>query len=101
MADAQVPFAAEAMDEPVTDPAWRSKPSSYLIATEDHMIAPSTQRAMAHRAGATTVEVAASHAVYMSQPASGSPHSTGVHLGESHTSHRSMSPLAMNATRGG
>ena len=69
MADAQVPFAAEAMDEPVTDPAWRSKPSSYLIATEDHMIAPSTQRAMAHRAGATTVEVAASHAVYMSQPA--------------------------------
>ena len=69
MADAQVPFAVEAMDEPVTDPAWRSKPSSYLIATEDHMIAPSTQRAMAHRAGATTVEVAASHAVYMSQPA--------------------------------
>lgn len=69
MADAQVPFAVEAMDEPVTDPAWRSKPSSYLIATEDHMIAPSAQRAMAQRAGANTVEVAASHAVYMSQPA--------------------------------
>jgi pimeloyl-ACP methyl ester carboxylesterase len=49
--------------------AWRSKPSSYLIATEDRMIAPSAQRAMAQRAGATTVEVAASHAVYMSQPA--------------------------------
>jgi pimeloyl-ACP methyl ester carboxylesterase len=69
MADAQVPFAVEAMEAPVTNPAWRSKPSSYLIATEDHMIAPSAQRAMAQRAGATTVEVAASHAVYMSQPA--------------------------------
>ena len=73
MADAQVPFAVEAMDEPVTDPAWRSKPSSYLIATEDRMIAPSAQRAMAQRAGATTVEVAASHAVYMSQPAQRQP----------------------------
>ncbi|HEX3285843.1 MAG TPA: alpha/beta hydrolase [Mycobacterium sp.] len=62
MADAQVPFAVEAMNEPVTEPAWRSKPSSYLIATEDQMIAPSAQRAMAQRAGATTVEVAASHA---------------------------------------
>jgi pimeloyl-ACP methyl ester carboxylesterase len=69
MADAQVPFAVEAMEEPVTNPAWRSKPSSYLIATEDRMIEPSAQRAMAQRAGATTVEVAASHAVYMSQPA--------------------------------
>ena len=69
MADAQVPFTVEAMDQPITNPAWRSKPSSFLIATEDHMIAPSTQRAMAQRAGATTVEVAASHAVYMSQPA--------------------------------
>jgi pimeloyl-ACP methyl ester carboxylesterase len=69
MADAQVPFAVEAIDEPVTDPAWRRKPSSYLIATEDRMIAPSTQRAMAQRAGATTVEVPASHAVYISQPA--------------------------------
>ena len=69
LADAQVPFAEEAMGQPVTDPAWRSKPSSFLIATEDQMIAPSAQRAMAQRAGATTTEVAASHAVYMSQPA--------------------------------
>ena len=45
MADTQVPFAVEAIDEPVTEPAWRSKPSSYLIATEDRMIAPSAQRA--------------------------------------------------------
>jgi pimeloyl-ACP methyl ester carboxylesterase len=69
MADSQVPFAVAAMEEPVTDPAWRGKPSRYLVATEDRMIAPSTQRAMAQRAGANTVEVAASHAVYMSQPA--------------------------------
>jgi pimeloyl-ACP methyl ester carboxylesterase len=69
MADAQVPFAVAAMEEPVTDPAWRSKRSWYLVATEDRMITPSAQRAMAMRAGADTVEVAASHAVYMSQPA--------------------------------
>jgi pimeloyl-ACP methyl ester carboxylesterase len=69
VADAQVPFAVEALEEPVTDPAWRSKPSSYLVATEDRMIPASTQRFMAQRAGATMVEVAASHAVYMSRPA--------------------------------
>jgi pimeloyl-ACP methyl ester carboxylesterase len=69
LADAQLPFAAKAWDDPVTDPAWRSKPSWYLIATQDHMITPSAQRAMAQRAGAQTVEVPASHAVYMSQPA--------------------------------
>jgi pimeloyl-ACP methyl ester carboxylesterase len=68
MADSQVPWGVGAMAEPVTAPAWRDKPSWYLIATEDRMIPPSAQRAMAQRAGATTVEVAASHAVYMSQP---------------------------------
>jgi len=68
MADSQVPWAVDAMVWPVTEPAWRVKPSWYLIATEDRMIPLSAQRAMAKRAGATTVEVAASHAVYMSQP---------------------------------
>jgi pimeloyl-ACP methyl ester carboxylesterase len=68
MADSQVPWGMDAMTEPVTEPAWREKPSWYLIATEDRMIPPSAQRAMAQRAGATMVEVAASHAVYMSQP---------------------------------
>jgi pimeloyl-ACP methyl ester carboxylesterase len=52
----------------VTEPAWRSKPSWYLVATEDRMIPPEAQRAMAARAGATVAEVAASHAVYVSQP---------------------------------
>ncbi|ORW84685.1 hydrolase [Mycobacterium sp. IEC1808] len=69
MASAQVPFALEAMDEPVTETAWRTRPSWYLVATEDRMIPASAQRAMAQRAGATTLEVPASHAVYMSQPA--------------------------------
>jgi pimeloyl-ACP methyl ester carboxylesterase len=69
MAGSQVPRGVDALAGPVTEPAWRSKPSWYLIATEDHMIPPSAQRAMAQRAGATTVDVAASHAVYLSQPA--------------------------------
>jgi pimeloyl-ACP methyl ester carboxylesterase len=56
------------MAEPVTNPAWRGKPSWYLVATEDRMITPAAQRAMAQQAGATTVEVAASHAIYMSRP---------------------------------
>jgi pimeloyl-ACP methyl ester carboxylesterase len=68
LADSQVPWAVDAMTEPVSEPAWRAKPSWYLIATEDRMITTYAQRAMAQRAGATQVEVAASHAVYMSQP---------------------------------
>jgi pimeloyl-ACP methyl ester carboxylesterase len=68
LADSQVPWAEDAMTGSVTEPAWRHKPSWCLIATEDRMIPPSVQRAMAQRAGATTTEVAASHAVYMSQP---------------------------------
>jgi pimeloyl-ACP methyl ester carboxylesterase len=68
MADSQVPWTADAMGCPVTESAWRVKPSWYLIATEDRMITPSAQQAMAQRANASTVEVAASHAVYMSQP---------------------------------
>jgi pimeloyl-ACP methyl ester carboxylesterase len=68
MAQSQVPWGVDAMVGQVTEPAWRGKPSWYLIATEDRMISTSAQYAMATRANATTVEVAASHAVYMSQP---------------------------------
>lgn len=68
LADSQVPWGTRAMTESVSVAAWRSKPSWYLVATEDRMIPPSAQRAMAQRAGATTAEVAASHAIYMSQP---------------------------------
>ena len=69
MADAQVPWGVEALSGTISEPAWRSKPSWYLIATEDRMIPPPAQRFMSSRAGATVVEVAASHAVYVSQPA--------------------------------
>jgi pimeloyl-ACP methyl ester carboxylesterase len=53
----------------ISEPAWRSKPSWYLIATEDRMIPPPAQREMSARAGSTVVEVAGSHAIYVSKPA--------------------------------
>jgi pimeloyl-ACP methyl ester carboxylesterase len=68
MADSQVPWGVEALSGSVTEPAWRTKPSWYLVATEDKMIPPDAQRAMSKRAGATAVEVKASHSVYVSQP---------------------------------
>lgn len=68
MADLQVPWGIPALEGKVTKPAWRVKPSWYLVATDDHMIPPPAQRQMANRAGATTVEVPGSHAVYVSDP---------------------------------
>jgi pimeloyl-ACP methyl ester carboxylesterase len=68
MADSQVPWGVEALNGTISEPAWKAKPSWYLIATEDKMIPPNAQRAMSTRAGATVVEVAGSHAVYVSQP---------------------------------
>jgi pimeloyl-ACP methyl ester carboxylesterase len=68
MADSQVPWGVDALGGQVTKPAWRTKPSWYLVATEDRMIPPPAQRAMAERAGATVREVAASHSLYLSQP---------------------------------
>jgi pimeloyl-ACP methyl ester carboxylesterase len=69
MADAQVPWGLEALGGAISEPAWKSKPSWYLIATDDRMIPPPAQRFMSKRAGATVVEVAGSHAIYVSQPA--------------------------------
>lgn len=68
MADAQVPWGVEALQGAVSRPAWKSKPSWYLVTTEDRMIPPPAQRAMSSRAGSTVAEVAASHSVYVSQP---------------------------------
>jgi pimeloyl-ACP methyl ester carboxylesterase len=68
MADSQVPWGIGALSGAVTTPAWRSKPSWYLVSTEDHMIPPDAQRAMSKRAGATVVEAKGSHAIYVSQP---------------------------------
>ena len=70
MADSQVPWGVEALAGAVRSPAWRAKPSWYLVATSDRMIAPPAQRSMAQRAGATTVETPGSHAVYVSHPES-------------------------------
>jgi pimeloyl-ACP methyl ester carboxylesterase len=68
MADSQVPWGVEALSGTITEPAWRSKPSWYLVATDDRMIPPDAQRAMSKRAGSRVVEVKGSHAVYVSQP---------------------------------
>jgi pimeloyl-ACP methyl ester carboxylesterase len=68
MANSQVPWGVDALNGAVTEPAWRSKPSWYLVATDDRMIPPAAQRAMSKRAGSSVVEVKGSHAVYVSQP---------------------------------
>lgn len=67
MADSQVPWGIPALTAAVSEPAWKSKPTWYLVATDDRMIPPDAQRAMAKRAGATIVEAKGSHAVYVSQ----------------------------------
>jgi pimeloyl-ACP methyl ester carboxylesterase len=68
MADAQVPWGVEALQGAVSRPAWKTKPSWYLVASDDRMIPPGAQRAMSQRAGSTIAEVPASHSVYVSQP---------------------------------
>jgi pimeloyl-ACP methyl ester carboxylesterase len=68
MADSQVPWGVGALGGVISEPAWRVKPSWYLVATEDRMIPPPAQRAMSERAGSTVVEAEASHSVYVSQP---------------------------------
>jgi pimeloyl-ACP methyl ester carboxylesterase len=68
MADSQVPWGVQALAGEISEPAWKSKPSWYLVATDDRMIPPPAQRFMSARAGSTVVEVAGSHAIYVSQP---------------------------------
>ncbi|MEN3360400.1 MAG: hypothetical protein V7637_4382 [Mycobacteriales bacterium] len=68
MADSQVPWGVDALAGTISEPAWRSKPSWYLVATDDRMIPPPAQRAMAERAGANVTEVPGSHSIYLSQP---------------------------------
>ncbi len=68
MADSQVPWGLDALNGTISEPAWKTKPSWYLLTTEDKMIPPDAQRAMSKRAGATLAEVEGSHAVYVSQP---------------------------------
>ena len=68
MADSQVPWGVNALGGTITTPAWKTKPTWYLVATEDRMIPPDAQRAMSKRASATVAEVSGSHSVYVSQP---------------------------------
>jgi pimeloyl-ACP methyl ester carboxylesterase len=68
MADSQVPWGLGAISGTITEPAWRTKPSWYLLVTEDKMIPPDAQRAMSKRAGSKVVEIKGSHAIYVSQP---------------------------------
>jgi pimeloyl-ACP methyl ester carboxylesterase len=69
MADSQVPWGVDALEGTISEPAWGNKPSWYLITTEDRMIPPPAQREMSERAGSTVEEAAASHSIYVSQPA--------------------------------
>lgn len=68
LADSQVPWGLDALGGAVTKPAWKTKPSWSLVATEDRMIPPAAQRAMSARAGSTVVEHKGSHAIYVSHP---------------------------------
>jgi pimeloyl-ACP methyl ester carboxylesterase len=68
LADSQQQLAEKAIGAPVTVAAWRNKPSYAILTTEDHIISPDLQRWMYKRSGAKVTEVAASHAVFFSQP---------------------------------
>ena len=68
MADSQVPWGLGALAGTISAPAWKTKPSWYLVATDDKMIPPDAQRFMSKRAGSKVVEVKGSHAIYVSQP---------------------------------
>jgi len=68
MASSQVPWGVQALGGAVTEPAWKTKPSWYLVSTEDRMIPPPAQRAMSQRAGSTVAEISGSHSIYVSQP---------------------------------
>jgi len=68
MADAQMPWGIGALSGTITKPAWKTKPTWYMVTTEDRMIPPPAQRIMAKRAGATIVEEKGSHSIYVSRP---------------------------------
>src|SRR5918999_2161445 len=73
MADSQVPWGVGALSGTISEPAWRIKPSWYLVATEDRMIPPAAQRAMSKRAGSAVRETGGNHPVFVSHSAAGAP----------------------------
>jgi len=68
MAISQVPISTDSFTHKVASPAWKTKPTWYMVATADRSINPDQERMMAKRANAKTVEVNASHVAYMSHP---------------------------------
>ena len=68
MAISQVPISTDSFTHQVKNPAWKNKPTWYMVASEDRSINPDQERMMAKRAKAKTVEVKASHVAYMSHP---------------------------------
>src|SRR5258706_1858845 len=68
MANSQVPWGLDALNGAISEPAWKTKPSWYLVATDARMIPPPAQQFMSKRAGSTVVEVKGSHAIYVSKP---------------------------------
>jgi pimeloyl-ACP methyl ester carboxylesterase len=68
MSISQVPISTDSFTHKVTNPAWKTRPTWYMVATKDRSINPDQERMMAKRAHATTIEVSASHVAYMSHP---------------------------------
>jgi pimeloyl-ACP methyl ester carboxylesterase len=68
MAISQVPINASILGTPITAPAWKTKPSYGIVATQDRMINPDLERSMYKRAGAKVTEIKGSHAVFISKP---------------------------------
>jgi pimeloyl-ACP methyl ester carboxylesterase len=68
MADSQIPLSASVLGSSINEPAWKTKPSWYIVATEDHELSPDAERLAAKRAGATVTEIKGSHVVFISQP---------------------------------
>ncbi len=69
MAASQVPLGAQTFTDKITTAAWKTKPSYYIISSEDRMIPPADEKKMATRAKSVQFEFKASHAVYVSRPA--------------------------------
>jgi pimeloyl-ACP methyl ester carboxylesterase len=68
MAISQAPWGVDALGGQITEPAWKTKPSWYLLVTDDRMIPIAAQRFMCERARSKTMEVPGSHAIYVSNP---------------------------------
>jgi hypothetical protein len=99
-ADSQVPWGVAALEGAVGQPAWRSKPSWYLVATDDKMIPPPAQHTMSTRAGASVSEVKASHAhrQAISSAPRREPHSRATRCASPCTSSRRRRPSRPNAS---